>query len=484
MKTTEPAATIRTPEQVLHNAAAASPPGPLPFQRVLRDYPAQRSEGTAAPPEASLKRQPDAHPRAERRSRNEPGRPPNESQPAGPTQDANPSTDGPIHCASSAECRDQERIHEDQETVDDVTGAAAQPAAVVAIAVPGLIADGAEIALTEQTELDALEDAQAGSAKSGIAAELPNLELPTADLAGFVPAAGEPSDRSETSAGELPAATAGLVTVTDGQTPAIAASVPLAPSDEEPPADDLASAIEGMPQAAEAAATDGQPPSSPGESDPSGNEQPVADGLAIDAAETPARPGAEPREGSPAPGSVAASVTAAEPPAVRGAPFPTGSAREREASRAADPIELDPVRLLHRVARALYVAEQRGRELTLRLSPPELGSLRLELRVEGGVMTARLEAETQIARTALIENLPALRERLAEQGVRIDRFDVDLMQQQGQGAGEQGTDWERGRVGQWESGRTAKRHVEAIPPLIPSPPRLLADSANTLNVIV
>jgi flagellar hook-length control protein FliK len=89
---------------------------------------------------------------------------------------------------------------------------------------------------------------------------------------------------------------------------------------------------------------------------------------------------------------------------------------------------IDTQRILTRVARAFVMAQDGGGELRLRLSPAELGSLRLEVRVQEGVLQARVEAETPAARTVLIENLPALRERLAEQGVRIERFDVDLMQ--------------------------------------------------------
>jgi flagellar hook-length control protein FliK len=93
-------------------------------------------------------------------------------------------------------------------------------------------------------------------------------------------------------------------------------------------------------------------------------------------------------------------------------------------------VEVDANRLLSRVARAFAAAQERDGEVQLRLSPPELGSIRLEVRIQDGAMIAHLEAETEAARTAIVENLPALRERLAEQGVRIERFDVDLMQRQ------------------------------------------------------
>ncbi len=90
-------------------------------------------------------------------------------------------------------------------------------------------------------------------------------------------------------------------------------------------------------------------------------------------------------------------------------------------------LEIDSARLIQRVARAFAATHDGSGEVRLRLSPPELGALRLDVKVEGAAIVAHIEAETAAARSVLIENLPALRERLAEQGVRIERFDVDLM---------------------------------------------------------
>jgi flagellar hook-length control protein FliK len=78
------------------------------------------------------------------------------------------------------------------------------------------------------------------------------------------------------------------------------------------------------------------------------------------------------------------------------------------------------------VARAFHTANERGGTLQLRLSPPELGSLHMELSVQDGVMTASLETETAAARRVLLDHLPALRDRLAEQNIRVERFDVDV----------------------------------------------------------
>jgi flagellar hook-length control protein FliK len=96
----------------------------------------------------------------------------------------------------------------------------------------------------------------------------------------------------------------------------------------------------------------------------------------------------------------------------------------------------DQARFVQRVAKAFQAAQQRGGELILRLSPPQLGSLRLEVKVQAGVLTARVETETQSAKSVLLDNLPALKERLAEQGIQVERFDVDLMDRQPQGQGD------------------------------------------------
>jgi flagellar hook-length control protein FliK len=92
---------------------------------------------------------------------------------------------------------------------------------------------------------------------------------------------------------------------------------------------------------------------------------------------------------------------------------------------------IDPARFLQRVARAFQVAHHREGEVRLRLHPPELGAIKVELQVQDGTLTARVQTETSEARTVLLDNLPALRERLAEQGIKIEKFDVDLFDQSG-----------------------------------------------------
>jgi flagellar hook-length control protein FliK len=123
---------------------------------------------------------------------------------------------------------------------------------------------------------------------------------------------------------------------------------------------------------------------------------------------------------------------------------------------------------VQRVAKAVQTAHDRGGELKLRLSPPELGSMKLEVKIHEGVLTARIETETRDAQRVLNENLLVLRERLAEQNIKVERFDVDVFnpgaggggnaadfaQQKGDGGGES-----RGRGG--SGGRESSARVDA-----------------------
>jgi len=86
----------------------------------------------------------------------------------------------------------------------------------------------------------------------------------------------------------------------------------------------------------------------------------------------------------------------------------------------------DRARFVQRVARAFQSAAARHGPVRLRLHPPELGSIRMELVLRGGQLTARVETESAAARNLLLDHLPALRDRLVEHDIKIQRFDVHL----------------------------------------------------------
>lgn len=86
----------------------------------------------------------------------------------------------------------------------------------------------------------------------------------------------------------------------------------------------------------------------------------------------------------------------------------------------------DRIRLVQRVANAFQRLGMDGGQVRIRLHPAELGGVRLDLQIQGNRLNARVIAETEAARGVLREHLPDLRQRLAEQGIQIERIDVEL----------------------------------------------------------
>ena len=123
---------------------------------------------------------------------------------------------------------------------------------------------------------------------------------------------------------------------------------------------------------------------------------------------------------------------------------------------------IDRARFVQRVANAFRSAQQNDGQIQLRLSPPELGTLRLEIAVRNGVLTANLETETTEARRVILDNLPALRQRLAEQEIRIEKFDVDVRREGNHSDGQAGA---QDRQAQQQSQRTAAHNrIRTTPP--------------------
>ena len=107
----------------------------------------------------------------------------------------------------------------------------------------------------------------------------------------------------------------------------------------------------------------------------------------------------------------------------------TNAASGTNETPASETPTVDRARFVQRVGGAIRSAQNRDGQIQLRLSPPELGTLRINIIMNEGVLTAHLETETAAARAVLLDNLPALRERLAEQDIRIEKFDVNVGQE-------------------------------------------------------
>ena len=108
--------------------------------------------------------------------------------------------------------------------------------------------------------------------------------------------------------------------------------------------------------------------------------------------------------------------------------------------KANESAQVDRVRFVQRVARAFQAVGDRGGTVRLRLSPPELGSLRVEVAVRQGTMTAQLHVEKASTRNLLLDNLSALRDRLAQQNIKIEQFQVDLLDYSSGGSSDRAAD--------------------------------------------
>lgn len=140
----------------------------------------------------------------------------------------------------------------------------------------------------------------------------------------------------------------------------------------------------------------------------------------------------------------------------------------RNSKEPSDPNGMPPVdraRFVQRVEGAMKAAQQRDGKIQVRLSPPELGSVKIELALQNGVMSAKLEAETPAARNLLLDSLPALRERLAQQDIRIEKFDVDVRQEGGNAGSGQTDDRTADQSGerQQHRPRSTSNHTPATP---------------------
>lgn len=62
--------------------------------------------------------------------------------------------------------------------------------------------------------------------------------------------------------------------------------------------------------------------------------------------------------------------------------------------------------------------------LSIRLDPPELGTLRVSVTSQSGVLTTQLESPNAVVRGILETHLPSLKEALASAGVEISKFSV------------------------------------------------------------
>jgi flagellar hook-length control protein FliK len=86
-----------------------------------------------------------------------------------------------------------------------------------------------------------------------------------------------------------------------------------------------------------------------------------------------------------------------------------------------------PAHLINQVRRQISRALVRGeRVIRLQLRPPDLGSLRIEMDMKDNVLKLGMITENSSVKETLLSNIHELRESLVEQGVRLERLDIQI----------------------------------------------------------
>jgi flagellar hook-length control protein FliK len=112
-----------------------------------------------------------------------------------------------------------------------------------------------------------------------------------------------------------------------------------------------------------------------------------------------------------------------------------------------------------RIVQAAQLLRSRGAtRLRLRLNPPSLGDLKVDLTVRKGVLEGRLTAESQQARDQLAAHMERLKEQLAAQGLNVGEFQVGVDQSFRQAHGDPSTS--KGSLGRGPSGENGELPAE------------------------
>jgi len=171
------------------------------------------------------------------------------------------------------------------------------------------------------------------------------------------------------------------------------------------------------------------------------------------------------------PSATAAPAIATAESAAPAAPAPAAAAQHAAPAPAMPQIDA-PDPNISRLARALQSGiNQNGGSVTLRMHPPELGVVKIDMQVRAGVVTATFHAEHPSIQNLLNHEMSQLRQALQSQGLVVDRLEVRVRDatdantaRQDQSNGESPSDGRsRGHAGQGngQTGRDAETSERA-----------------------
>ncbi|TWT52990.1 flagellar hook-length control protein [Rubripirellula amarantea] len=93
---------------------------------------------------------------------------------------------------------------------------------------------------------------------------------------------------------------------------------------------------------------------------------------------------------------------------------------------------MNRIKLIQRVSKAFQHLGPDGGVVRLKLAPAELGTVRVEMRIDQKRVNARVVAETEAAAAALQEHLPDLRSRLEGYGMQVEKLEIETESFSGQ----------------------------------------------------
>ncbi len=83
-----------------------------------------------------------------------------------------------------------------------------------------------------------------------------------------------------------------------------------------------------------------------------------------------------------------------------------------------------------RVASALNNGFSSGGELRVRVEPPALGKVQIQVQADAGSISARIEVQTPAAQKTLLDNISMLHDAIGQTGATVGRIEIEVAPQQ------------------------------------------------------
>ncbi|MBW1735941.1 MAG: flagellar hook-length control protein FliK [Deltaproteobacteria bacterium] len=120
-----------------------------------------------------------------------------------------------------------------------------------------------------------------------------------------------------------------------------------------------------------------------------------------------------------------------------------------------------PAYLIDQVSRQISRSMLAGeRAIRFRLTPPELGTLKLVLKVNKNSVKVEMMTESSAAKEIILSNIGDLKAALLDQGVRLEKIDI---QNSGGMFGQSFADWREGPGGRENRGGQEMQGMAAAP---------------------